>query len=666
MRSFFYCRIMENWLKSGSFKRKCNEVTEASEPTDSMTTSSVGEDENAQQTPESPSHPSCSTSVREKGTHYQKEIRGKIRKYDPSYLTLYGFVRVGNEQAPEGQCVNCHKIVANGCLVPSKLKRHLECNHSGLVDKGEEIFKRRALSLQAGSSMMERVCKNENENATEASFIVSLHIAKAGKPHTIAEELIKPCVKDVVTCMLGSDMAKKFDTVQLSNSTISKRIYTISEFVENELISRLKTCEFFSLQLDESTDVAGLAVLLVFVRYPFEMKIEEELLMSEELESYATGDEIFKAIDEYVQKNDLKWSKCVDICSDGAAAMVGKVKGAVSRMKQVAENATSSHCVIHRHSLATRRMPQDLKFVLDGAVKIINHVKSRPLQARLLKLTAEDLGMDHFHLLLHTEVRWLSRGKILARLFELKDALMVTFTEKSFIQELTDVDWLLKLGYLADIFEIINKTTTSLQGKGGAQLDKIKALRKIVTFFKACVESRDISNFPRLQEFVKTNEINLQTNFFEIVIAHLQGLEESVVNYFPDIDSDDIYSWVMNPFSCDPKHKPTGMTNEVFQNLLEISEDSSLKYKYREESQEEFWMQVYSENNAVGKVAVKRLVRFTSTYLCESSFSTYAYIKNKYRSKLKASKDLRVKLTKLPINIKEIMKKSSKQFHSSH
>ncbi|XP_072394946.1 zinc finger BED domain-containing protein 5-like [Diabrotica undecimpunctata] len=187
-------------------------------------------------------------------------------------------------------------------------------------------------------------------------------------------------------------------------------------------------------------------------------------------------------------------------------------------------------------------MPQDSKDVLDGSVKIINHVKSRPLQARLLKLTAEDMGMDHFNLLLHTEVRWLSRGTILGRLFELKDPLIIIFIEDSFIQELKDVKWLLKLGYLSDIFEIMNKTTTSLQGKGGAQLDKIKALSKKVTFFKAYVEKRNLTNFSRLQEFVITYKINPQTNFFDIVIAHLQGLKESIVNYFPDIDSDDLYS----------------------------------------------------------------------------------------------------------------------------
>ncbi|KAG8237841.1 hypothetical protein J437_LFUL002450 [Ladona fulva] len=61
------------------------------------------------------------------------------------------------------------------------------------------------------------------------------------------------------------------------------------------------------------------------------------------------------------------------------------MKGALSRMKQVAGNATISHCVIHRHSLAIRRMLHDIKVVLIGTVKIINSVKSRPLPVRLLK-----------------------------------------------------------------------------------------------------------------------------------------------------------------------------------------------------------------------------------------------------------------------------------------
>ena len=53
--------------------------------------------------------------------------------------------------------------------------------------------------------------------------------------------------------------------------------------------------------------------------------------------------------------------------------------------------------------------------MLDEAVKIINFIKARPLQSRLI---CADMGSEHTALL-NTEVRWLSCGKVLVTLFEL-------------------------------------------------------------------------------------------------------------------------------------------------------------------------------------------------------------------------------------------------------
>ncbi|GFT23006.1 hypothetical protein NPIL_224181 [Nephila pilipes] len=63
--------------------------------------------------------------------------------------------------------------------------------------------------------------------------------------------------------------------------------------------------------LDEITNIDGITVLM-FVMFPFKMRIEEPN-MSDEFETYSTGDEIFKVIDKCVQKNDLEWNKCMDI-----------------------------------------------------------------------------------------------------------------------------------------------------------------------------------------------------------------------------------------------------------------------------------------------------------------------------------------------------------------
>ena len=61
---------------------------------------------------------------------------------------------------------------------------------------------------------MIKVAKTTNEKATEASYKVSYRIAIAGKPHTIGETLIMPCVKDIVMCILDNEKAgEKIDMV---------------------------------------------------------------------------------------------------------------------------------------------------------------------------------------------------------------------------------------------------------------------------------------------------------------------------------------------------------------------------------------------------------------------------------------------------------------------
>jgi hypothetical protein len=69
----------------------------------------------------------------------------------------------------------------------------------------------------------------------------------------------------MATCVLGEQSKKKLETVQLSNDTVKSHSRFVSRYRKKNLVSRLKSSFAFSLQLGESTDVSGLAVLLVFV-----------------------------------------------------------------------------------------------------------------------------------------------------------------------------------------------------------------------------------------------------------------------------------------------------------------------------------------------------------------------------------------------------------------
>lgn len=126
--------------------------------------------------------------------------------------------------------------------------------------------------------------------------------------------------------------------------------------IKRELISRLRACVAYALQLDESIDIAGLAILLVFVRYDFKKNIAEDLLLCESVKINTTGQNIFTCIDNFMTTHEINWRKCIEVCSDGAKAMRGKVGGAVTRIKNDAQNCNSNLCILHKYALVTKKV----------------------------------------------------------------------------------------------------------------------------------------------------------------------------------------------------------------------------------------------------------------------------------------------------------------------
>ncbi|GFS82251.1 zinc finger BED domain-containing protein 5 [Nephila pilipes] len=74
---------------------------------------------------------------------------------------------------------------------------------------------------------------------------------------------------------------------------------------------------------------------------------------------------------------------------------------------------------------------------------------------------------------------------------------------------------------------------------------------------------------------------------------------------------------------------------------------------------------VFDEYPNLAKQAIRILLPFATTYLCEVGFSKYVTTKTKYRSKLDAAPDMRFQLSDLTPNLKRITE-SKKQVHPSH
>ena len=106
---------------------------------------------------------------------------------------------------------------------------------------------------------------------------------------------------------------------------------------------------------------------------------------------------------------------------------------------------------MHREALVTKYFSSELKIVLEQSVKIINYIKSRPLKSRLCSKLCQAMEAKYESLLLHAEVRWLSRGKVLSHVLELKDEMKMFFEQDKnydFVHLLEDKIWCTKLAYL--------------------------------------------------------------------------------------------------------------------------------------------------------------------------------------------------------------------------
>lgn len=80
--------------------------------------------------------------------------------------------------------------------------------------------------------------------------------------------------------------------------------------------------------------------------------------------------------------------------------------------------------------LAAKRLSPDLNKVLTSVVKAVDCIRSNALNSRLFALLWEDMGSIQFNLLLHTEVRWLSRDRVLARFHKFREEICMYLDEK--------------------------------------------------------------------------------------------------------------------------------------------------------------------------------------------------------------------------------------------
>ena len=116
----------------------------------------------------------------------------------------------------------------------------------------------------------------------------------------------------------------------------------------------------------------------------------------------------------------------------------------------------------------------------------------------------------------------------------------------------------------------------------------------------------------------------------------------------------DAWDWVRDPFA--PAATASGLTGKAEEELLDLSCDRTLKVRFQQVSYADFWLSLSHEYPELTTEAMRILLPFPTTYLCESSFSTLTAMKTKYRARLHVENYLRVCLSSIPPRMEKLVR----------
>uniref|UniRef100_K7G186 DUF4371 domain-containing protein n=1 Tax=Pelodiscus sinensis TaxID=13735 RepID=K7G186_PELSI len=235
------------------------------------------------------------------------------QKYLEDYIK-FGFTCQEKEGVDLPQCVICFQVLRNDSMKPAKLKLHLKKCHPNLLQKDEDYFERRLSGLKWQCLNSTSAFYNKTSNAVNASYIVAYKVTQTKKPHTIIEQLMLPCAKEMVRLVLGEEAARKLNNISVSNDTISRWINEISQNISEQVVDEIKKSPLFAIQLDESTDITLCSQLMVFARYMVEEDFKDEFLFCKTLDTTTKAQGVMEIVNNFFESFSIERERGIPKC----------------------------------------------------------------------------------------------------------------------------------------------------------------------------------------------------------------------------------------------------------------------------------------------------------------------------------------------------------------
>ncbi|XP_026829776.1 general transcription factor II-I repeat domain-containing protein 2-like [Ooceraea biroi] len=242
----------------------------------------------------------------------RRKVDFENRVFQAKWTEEFFFILPPHKNA-KPTCLICNETVAV-CKV-ANMNRHYEAKHSGRYDK--DFLKGSSLRIEKinalrtffeRSQMIMKCSMSEQEKCIEVSLRVAWILAKHIVPFSYSE-IVKECLIQISNTIFDNkkEIAEMFSKIPLSRDSAIRRTEICARSVHESILADFTKTQFFSLAIDESTDISDIAQMAVFVRYIQNNNYKEEVLTLLPLHDRTTGQILFECFQEFMNNNGLSY-----------------------------------------------------------------------------------------------------------------------------------------------------------------------------------------------------------------------------------------------------------------------------------------------------------------------------------------------------------------------
>ena len=212
--------------------------------------------------------------------------------------------------------------------------------------------------------------------------------------------------------------------------------------VLRDVISLIQSAPFFSIMVDETTDISNKEQVVLCCRWVDKNLEAHEEFIGLYLVGSTQASALIEVIHDTLARMNISINKLRGQCYDGASSMSGPRSGVATQILQEEPRALYTHCYGHALNLAcsdTVKQCNLMRNALDIVQEITKLVKKSPRRDSILQSIKQELGSDSPGLRILCPTRWTVRANALHSISSNYEALFRLWEDSLEIVRETDM-----------------------------------------------------------------------------------------------------------------------------------------------------------------------------------------------------------------------------------